>query len=338
MRRSGVGPAALVGLIILLILLAALALSAGAVRISPLQAAAILLDELGLNTSVAVTDSQRSVMTVIRLPRVVMGGLLGAGLALAGAVIQALFRNPLADPGLIGISSGAAVMTALMLVLGAAGLLIPLGAMLGAGLTIALMYRLSTVNGRTSVATMLLIGIAVNALAAALLGVVVASANDDALRNIEFWSFGSLARANWAHVHTVALFLLPVLPLLVWLVRPLNIVLLGESDAAHLGVDVRRLRWVVVLTCALLIGPGVAFAGSVGFVGLVVPVILRRIVGADHRVLIPAAALLGAALLIGADLFARTAVTTEIPLGMVTALVGAPFFMALLLQDREGLP
>ncbi|MEM9954495.1 MAG: iron ABC transporter permease [Chloroflexota bacterium] len=335
----------LILLVIALIIVILLAVGIGAVAISPVQVIAILLSELGVNIGVEFEARQEAVLMVIRLPRVVMGILIGASLAVSGAAIQGLFRNPLADPGLIGISSGAALAAALMIVLGSTvlsgvvaifgDLALPIAAFIGGVLTTLIIYRLSSVNGQTRVATMLLAGIAVNAIAGAGIGMMVFIANDDQLRDITFWSLGSLGRASWDTVLAMLPFLLLALIPLPFLARSLNALLLGEAEAGHLGINVERVKTVVIIMVALAVGAGVAVTGIIGFVGLVVPHLMRLFAGPDHRVVLPGSALLGASLLVGADLLARTiAIPAEIPIGIVTALVGGPFFLYLLLRDR----
>jgi iron complex transport system permease protein len=336
----------LTGLALLLGIIVLLAVGIGAVSITPQQVVSILLDETGIPTGIEFAERQRAVLMVIRLPRVVLGVLIGAALAVSGAAIQGLFRNPLADPGLIGISSGSALAAALTIVLGngllsgvvalLGDLALPLAAFSGGLLTTLLIYRLATSGGRTQVATMLLAGIAINAIAGAGIGLMTFIANDDQLRDITFWSLGSLGRASWPNIGAMLpLVLIALLPLLM-LSRPLNALLLGEAEAGHLGVDVQRIKTLVVLAVALAVGAGVAVAGIIGFVGLVVPHLLRLMAGPDHRIVLPGAALLGAALLVGTDLLARTiAVPAEVPIGIMTALVGGPFFLWLLLRDRK---
>lgn len=339
------GVLTLVALGLLLGAVVLLAVGVGAVSITPGQVVGILLDEAGIASDIEFAERQRAVLMVIRLPRVVMGVLIGAALAVSGAAIQGLFRNPLADPGLIGISSGAALAAALMIVLGNSllsevvalfgSLALPLAAFAGGLLTTVLIYRLATSGGRTQVATMLLAGIAINALAGAGIGLMTFIASDDQLRDITFWSLGSLGRASWANIAAMLPLVLVALLALPLLARSLNALLLGEAEAGHLGVDVQRVKALVVLMAALAVGAGVAVAGIIGFVGLVVPHLLRLFAGPDHRVVLPGSALLGAALLVGTDLLARTiAVPAEVPIGIMTALVGGPFFLWLLLRDR----
>lgn len=280
----------------------------------------------------------------IRVPRTLLGLAVGAVLALCGVAMQGLFRNPLADPGLIGVSSGAALGAAIAIVGGAAmgGMpelfapyLLSLCAFLGGLVVTALVYRLGRRNGQTSVTTMLLAGIALNALAFACIGLFTYLADDATLRTLTFWNLGSLNGASYARLWPL---LLVTLAVALWLPRraqALNALLLGESEARHLGVAVERLKRELVFCTALGVGAAVAAAGMIGFIGLVVPHLVRLLVGPDHRVLLPASALAGASLLLLADLFARLILSpAELPIGIVTALIGAPFFLYLLLRGR----
>ncbi|PJF41830.1 MAG: heme ABC transporter permease [Phototrophicales bacterium] len=335
----------LVALCLMLVIITIVAAGTGAVEISPRQVIGILLDEVGIHTDISFEERQRVVLMIIRLPRVVMGVLIGASLAVSGTAIQGLFRNPLADPGLIGISSGAALATAIIIVLGSTtfksvtDLLgaqrLPISAFVGGILTTLLIYRLSTVGGHTHVATMLLAGIAINAIAGAGIGMMIFIATDEQLRDITFWSLGSLGRASWDNIKLLLPFLAISLLPLPFSARALNTLLLGESEASHLGIHVERVKAFVIISVALSVGAGVAVTGIIGFIGLVVPHLLRLMVGPDHRVVLPGSALLGASLLVGADLVARTvAVPAEVPIGIVTALIGGPFFLYLLIRDR----
>ena len=280
----------------------------------------------------------------IRMPRTLLGLAVGAVLALCGVAMQGLFRNPLADPGLIGVSSGAALGAAVAIVGGAAmgGMpevfapyLLSLCAFLGGLVVTSLVYRLGRRNGQTSVTTMLLAGIALNALAFACIGLFTYLADDATLRTLTFWNLGSLNGASYARLWPL---LLVTLAVALWLPRraqALNALLLGESEARHLGVAVERLKRELVFCTALGVGAAVAAAGMIGFIGLVVPHLVRLLVGPDHRVLLPASALAGASLLLLADLFARLILSpAELPIGIVTALIGAPFFLYLLLRGR----
>jgi iron complex transport system permease protein len=308
---------------------------------------AVLADLLGLAPLPAEHARDAAVLGVVRAPRVLMAALVGAGLGVAGAAMQGLFRNPLADPGLIGVSAGAALAAVAAIVLGgslfgaAAGVLglwlLPVAAFAGGLAATLLMARLGTVGGVASVATLLLAGVAVNALAGALTGVLIFMADDRQVRDITFWTLGSLAGARWVQLPVVLLLVgLPAL-LLCTLARPLNALLLGEAEAFHLGVRVEAVKRIAVVLAAVAVAAGVAFTGLIGFVGLVVPHLVRLGFGADHRLVLPGAALLGAALLVLADLAARSLVApAELPVGVVTALLGAPFFLWLLRRRGAG--
>ncbi len=281
----------------------------------------------------------------IRLPRVVLGALVGAALAVSGAVMQGLFRNPLADPGLIGVSAGASLGAVSVIVLGGT-LLAPLSAVLGTfslplaafvgGLaTTLVLYQVATRQGRTSVATMLLAGIALAALAIAMTGVLIFMADDRQLRDLTFWQLGSLAGATWQKIGAVGPIIVAAMLAMPFMARGLNALALGEATATHLGIQVQRLKYIAILSVSAAVGAAVAVSGGIGFVGIVVPHLLRLLIGPDNRYLLPASALLGAALLLLADAVARTIVApAELPIGIVTALAGAPFFLWILLRKR----
>lgn len=305
---------------------------------------AILLKQLGW-TGASVEPQQEAVLMAIRLPRVLLGVLIGAVLGISGAAMQGLFRNPLADPGLIGISSGASLFAVVTIVLQVKlaqwlpiqpGLyMLSLAAFSGAALTTLLVYHLSRQHGKAVVATMLLAGIAVNALSGALTGLMTYLANDAQLRSITFWGLGSLGGASWEMLRVIAPILLLPLLLMPRLGKSLNAFALGESQAGHLGIDARRLKRQVILLATLGVGVSVAVAGVIGFVGLVIPHLIRLVAGADHRLVIPGSALLGAILLTGADLVARTIVApAELPIGIITALLGTPLFLYMLVKNR----
>jgi len=334
------------GLVVLLLGAAGASLALGAVTITPGQVAAILADQVGLSLPWAFETRQALVLTAIRVPRVLLAIGVGGGLAVSGAVMQGLFRNPLADPGLIGVSSGASLAAVVTIVLSSTLLgawsdwlgafLLPAAAFGGGVIATLIVYRLATRNGQTSVTTMLLAGIAINALGGAGTGLMIFIADDDQLRDLTFWTLGSLGGATWTQLAVVGPCLLGGMLVAPLLARPLNALLLGESEARHLGIRTERVKTLVVLLAAGVVGAAVAVSGIIGFVGLVVPHLLRLSVGPDHRVLVPGSALLGGTLLLGADLLARTIVApAELPIGIVTALVGAPFFLWLLLRDRK---
>ncbi|CAD5106940.1 FecCD family ABC transporter permease [Zestomonas carbonaria] len=280
----------------------------------------------------------------IRMPRTLLGLAVGAVLALSGVAMQGLFRNPLADPGLVGVSSGAALGAAFAIVIGASlgGLPDALSPYLlslcafGGGLGVtAMVYRLGRRDGQTNVATMLLAGIALTALAGAAIGLFTYLADDATLRTLTFWNLGSLNGASYTRLWPL---LIVTAGVALWLPRrakALNALLLGESEARHLGFEVERLKRELVLCTALGVGAAVAAAGLIGFIGLVVPHLVRLLAGPDHRVLLPASALAGASLLLFADLAARLVLApAELPIGIVTALLGAPFFLYLLVRGR----
>lgn len=330
-------------------LLAAMVVAAatGAFAIAPREVLAIVLGAAGVDIGVSYSPEQASVLEAIRLPRVAMAMLTGAGLATAGAAMQGLFRNPLADPGLIGVSSGAALAAAFVIVLGARRLpwfidalgpfAVPLAAFIGGLATTVLIYVLASREGHASLPVMLLAGIAANALTAAGIGLLVYLASDEQLRALTFWTLGSLSGIGWKSVLICAPCVALALAMILRLTRPLNAMLLGEREAGHLGIEVARLKAHVVIAAALAIGVLTGFTGIIGFVGLVAPHILRLIAGPDHRTVLPGSALLGAILVLVADTASRVIVApAELPIGIVTALVGAPFFLGLLMQQRRA--
>jgi iron complex transport system permease protein len=323
------------------LLMAALLLNVGvgAVAIGPVQIVAILLERVGVHLDIAFSQQQESVLWAIRLPRVVLAALVGGGLAVAGGALQGIFRNPLVDPGLIGVSSGAALgaVGSIVLGFGALGLASQsLAAFAGGLLTTVLVYALARSDGRTDVVTLLLTGLALNAIAGAGTAYLTFLADDRQLRSIVFWSLGSLGGATWSAVVAVLPFIGVGVCLMPRWGESLNLLVLGEREASHLGVATERVRLTVILLAALVTGAAVSVSGMVGFVGLIVPHLIRLVAGPDHRVLLPASALAGATLLLMADLAARTLVVpSELPLGVVTALMGGPFFIWLLRRTRR---
>ncbi len=286
---------------------------------------------------------QRMILLEVRAPRVVLAACTGAGLAVAGAALQGLFRNPLAEPSLIGVSSGAALGAISVIVLGASlpilqpltSYSLPIAAVAGACLVTLFLYGFSLRYGQFGIVTILLVGIAVNALAAVGIGIFQYLANDAALRTLTFWMMGSFGRASWdTLIPAVSLMAVSMLPLFA-LTRSLDLLQLGESEAFHLGIDVRQVKRCVIICSAATVGAGVALAGIVGFVGLVVPHLIRLVLGAGHRYVIPASALLGAILTMLADLLARTLFApAEIPVSLITSALGAPFFLWLIARAR----
>ncbi|WP_454915709.1 FecCD family ABC transporter permease [Xanthobacter sediminis] len=337
--------AAGLGLFAVLALLAFLgALAIGPFAIPPGRVLAVLWEALGGAPSGSLLR-ERIVIMDVRLPRAVLGALTGAGTAVAGAMMQGVFRNALADPGLVGVAPGAALAAVAWVVFGGAlgammpaalqVLGLPLAAFLGGLGTTLVIGRLATRDGRTSVATLLFAGLALGALASAGTGVMVFMASEQQTREFLFWTMGSLGGATWTKVALAAPFILALVAAAPWLARGLDALALGEAEAFHVGIPVERLKRLAVIGVAAGVGASVAAAGVVGFIGLVVPHLARLTLGPAHRVLLPASALLGAAVLLAADILARMlAAPAELPLGVVTALVGAPFFLWLLLGRR----
>ncbi len=336
------------GLPLLLVIIMLLATVSGPMSIDLSATLAILLERIGLPPIWEYSSQQQVIIESIRLPRMLLGVLVGASLAISGAALQGLFRNPLADPSIIGVSAGAALGAALAIVLGATVLSaftevmqhysVPALAFAGGFVATQLVYRIGTTAQGTSVATMLLAGIAISALSGAGLGLMNYIADDAMLRNLTFWQMGSLSGASWTTVGLTAACLIPQMLLLMRERKALNALLLGEAEAMHLGIEVNRLKARLILWTALGVGVCVAASGMIGFVGLVVPHLIRLAIGPDHRYLLPASCMLGACLLLLADLIARTLVApAEMPIGIVTALLGAPFFIGLLIRQRQRL-
>ena len=306
------------------------------------------LDIFKLFTPSLISPTEHLVLLHIRLPRTLLCLGVGAILALCGAVMQGLFRNPLADPGIIGVSSGAALGAAFSMVLLAPfSVLLPawLGASLtslmafGGGLvTTLVVYQLARTPHGTSVSILLLAGVAIGALSGGILGLLNYLADDQTLRDLTLWQMGSMAKSDPFQLVLVCATAMVLILLLRGHAHSLNALALGEAEASHLGIDVQRLKRKLVLMAALAVGVSVAAVGIIGFVGLVVPHLVRLIAGPDHRRLLPLSALLGAWLLLLADMLARTvAAPAEMPVGIVTALLGAPFFLWLLLKQKRGI-
>lgn len=328
------------------LLSAAFSLGLGAMKIPVQDVILILAKKAGLFTSYKADEQYSAVLMIVRLPRVVMGLLVGAALGISGAAIQGVFRNPLAEPGLIGISSGASLFAVLIIALEIslfAGLsnlmgyyLLAFGAFCGAGIAAVLVYQISRSDGKPNVATMLLAGIAINALAGALTGLFTYMANDQQLRNITFWLLGSLGGATWQIVLCLLPFVFIPLIFLPMMGKTLNAFALGEIQAEQLGLPVGRVkRWVVIFT-TMAVGAAVAVSGIIGFVGLLVPHMVRLMLGVDNRRVLPASALLGALTLTLSDMIARSLVApVELPIGVITALLGTPVFLYILIKDKK---
>lgn len=332
-------------LALLLLCSGLVSLGAGAIKI-PTPRIIEALFSLSGDTQGLASDAM--VILQIRLPRLLIAVMAGASLAVSGALLQGLFRNPLADPGIVGISSGASLAAAFVIVMGEKVLapwigklpfqILPIAAFIGALASVLLLSALATRQGRTSVVTMLLAGIALAAFCNAFFGLLSYMSDDRQLRDITFWTMGSLGGATWTKVTAITPLILPILILVPLLARSLNALALGEAEAFHLGIPVQRAKLLAIFCVAIAVGASVAACGLIGFVGIVVPHMLRLAFGPDHKLLLPASALGGAILLVNADSIARTIVApAELPIGILTALIGAPFFLWLLLYRREGI-
>jgi len=336
-RRHRRGPLLLVGLAVAVLTLAIVAAGTGQVPVKPLEVIGSVLHRLHIEVGPLPSVAQgENALWQVRFPRVVLALLVGACLGCGGALMQGLFGNPLAEPGVIGVSAGAAVGAATALVAGVGATAGVAGAAFAGGLaTTLLVYVLSRSGGRTEVVTLVLTGVAVNAVAGAAIGLLMFLTDADGVRAIAFWNLGSLAQANWASVATVATCAAVGLTVALWYARRLDLLALGERAARHLGVNVERTRVVLIGVTALLTAAAVAFTGVISFVGLVVPHLIRMVAGPGHRVLVPASALGGALVVVTGDLVARTVLPyQEIPLGILTAVVGGPFFFWLLRRTR----
>ncbi|KRA25082.1 heme ABC transporter permease [Microbacterium sp. Root61] len=315
-------------------------LGLGQYALSPSEVVGVLLGAVGIDSPWAVADpTAAGVVLGIRLPRIVLGLLVGAALSVSGVLMQAIFGNPLADAAVVGVSSGAALGAAASLTfsLTVFGLwTTPAFAFVGGLVAVLSVYFISRTGGRTEVVTLLLTGIAINAIAGAGLAFLTFLGTSATREQIVFWQLGSLNGALWQNIALVAPLVLVGLVVAILVARQLDLFALGERTARHLGVRVEPLRIGVIVTVALLVCAAVAFAGIIGFVGLVVPHLMRMAIGPAHRPLIITSALGGALLLAGADLVARTAVPlADLPIGMITALIGGPFFLWLLLRTRK---
>lgn len=335
----------LAGLSVALALAFFLALSIGQIHIPVSDIVLIFLKRLGLYAG--STDAiHETVLLSIRLPRLVMTLLIGSCLGISGAALQGLFRNPLVEPGLIGVSSGSALAVVTLIVFGASlslnreglgmGVLMPLFAFGGGFLATMLVMQIGSHAGKAGAAMLILSGVAVNAFAGALMGLIIFYADENQLRMFTFWTLGDLSGATWQKL-AIAAPLMMFAGIGLFMHRSaLNALALGESEAFHMGVDVNRTKKVIIILCALAVGTSVSLAGAIGFVGLVVPHLVRVAFQVDNHLVMPASVLGGSLLLILADLASRTIVApSELPIGVVTALVGAPFFIYLLVRTKR---
>lgn len=320
-----------------------LATGIGAVRINPVEILKILFSRIPLLSSIIVHDwpqVDETIIWLIRLPRVVLAALVGASLAIAGAVFQGLFRNPMADPYIIGVSSGASLGAAVAIVfsvdINILGLsAVPLLAFIGALLTLIVVYRLSKVGGKVAVLTLLLAGIAVSSLLSAAVSLLMFLGGEK-LHQLIFWLMGSFSGRQWNYVKMGIPYFFLGLTAVFFYARDLNAMLLGEEPAQHLGIDVENVKKILLVGASLLTAAAVSCGGVIGFIGLIIPHIVRIMIGPDHRILLPAVAFIGAISLVAADAIARTVLAPmEIPVGIITTLCGGPFFIYLLRQRKN---
>lgn len=324
-------------LVLLLAGVMGISVSLGAVTIPLSKSWSILLHHLlGLTSEGGWTASESSIILELRLPRTISGILVGAALSLSGAVLQALLRNPLADPFVLGISSGAAVGAVLAILVGLGSTFlgiyaVPGAAFGGALLTLLLVYFIARVEGRIPTQTMLLSGVIVSSFFSAIIMFLISVTSNEQIHSVMFWLMGNLEYSASQSLGVIFLYFLVGSAVLFFLAKDLNILVLGEETASELGVEVERVKKIAFVFASLITGAVVSVSGLIGFVGLVVPHVVRMIWGPDHRFLLPASALMGAMLLVVADTIARTVMApSEIPVGVVTAMGGAPFFVYLL--------
>ena len=334
--RLGIGGLTLLALVLAIGLIS---LSLGPVDIPVSHIAWIVLSPLGVDVP-EFGRTEQLVVDQIRLPRIVVGASVGMALGVAGATMQGLFRNPMADPGIIGVSAGGALGAVIAIATGTAALFLlalPVFAFVGAMAAAFLVYGIAAVGGRFSMATLLLAGVAVNAFLGAIVSaIIIVLPDNEALREILFWLAGGLDSRSWEHVRIATPLILASTGVLLLMSRDLNLLMLGDDEARSMGVRVGLTRILLLAAAALATGAAVAVSGTIAFVGLVVPHILRLVLGPDNRVLIPLSALAGAVFVILADTVARTIIEpAEFRVGILTAFVGAPFFIVLLIKNKR---
>ncbi len=315
--------------------------SVGPVSIPFSRTAAILLELIGYPLPVQVTEREWLVVSQVRLPRVLVGALVGMALGISGAAMQGVFRNPLVEPGYVGVSSGAAAGAVCALFFGWSQFgrwALPLSAFIGAVLAVLIILAVWRSSRSRSIATLLLLGIGINSLLSAMISIMVASSSSDQeLRSIVFWLQGGLEARTWEHLQLIAAPILSGCLLMLIFGRHLNMMLLGDDQAATSGVNIRLVRYLLLALASLMTGAAVAVSGIIGFVGLVVPHIIRLLAGPDHRLLLPASALGGAIFLVLADVVSRMVLQpVTLQVGVVCACIGAPVFIAIIIRSRRG--
>ena len=333
-------------MILLLNILVVVSITFGPVDITLSQMKDILLHKIGFYSNDTFSKIHETVLLNIRLPRVIMAILVGLGLGTAGAILQGLFRNPLVDPGFIGVSSGGAIgaMVAIMFsqyiyyyipqIL--MQFILPILAMAGSFITTMLVYKMSKVYNKTNIMAMLLSGIAINALSGSIIGLFISISSDAELRSFTFWTLGGLDMSDWNIVGITSLFIILPFLIIYKLQYQMDIFMLGDAEAEHLGLNVESLKKKVILISSIIVGVSVSFCGMIGFIGLVTPHLVRLILGPNHKYLIPGSAILGAILLTTSDLIAKTIISpAQLPIGVVTSAIGAPFFVWLILNQKR---
>lgn len=333
-------------MICLLIFLLFISITFGPVKISFYDIFIIISQKFGFFQDSIISDSNKVVLLNIRLPRVILAVLVGLGLGTSGAILQGLFRNPLVDPGFIGVSSGAAVgaMFAILFLQLIQSFfwsflipfILPILAIIGSFITTILVYKMSKVSGKTNIMTMLLSGIAVNAISGSIIGLFVSISSDIQLRSFTFWTLGGLDNADWLVVSLTSLLIIIPFIIIYKMKYELDIFMLGDAEAHHLGLNVEFLKKKIILLSSVMVGISVSFCGMIGFVGLVTPHLVRLFIGPNHKLLIPGSALLGAIILSISDLIAKSIIApAQLPLGVITSAIGAPFFIWLILNQKR---
>lgn len=333
-------------LLIALVLALLASIGIGPMPVSMLDSLSVITAKLGLHDS-NVSLVVESIVSAIRLPRTILAMLVGAALAVCGAAMQGLFRNPLADPGLVGVTGGASLAAVSMIVLGGSSLgvinqilgqySLMLVSFLGALLTTTIVAKIATTKYGTSVTSMLLAGIAIGIVTGAAVGFLTYLADDNQLRTLTFWAMGSVGGASWQSVLSAGSFIAIPLVLIPLHAKQLNALLLGESEARHLGIDVEKVKRRLIFLTAIAVGACVSVSGMIGFVGLIVPHLVRLTLGPDHRYLLPLSALLGALFLLVADMISRTIIApAELPIGLITTLIGGPFFIVMVVYRARS--
>ncbi|MEW6374759.1 MAG: iron chelate uptake ABC transporter family permease subunit [Thermodesulfobacteriota bacterium] len=317
---------------ILLILVILFSVTIGSVKVQPLRSITILFQSL-LGLKETETETERTIILSLRFPRALLAGLVGAGLSVSGAIFQALLRNPLADPYILGVSSGAAVgaIVAILMGLGTLSFGLPLASFVGALLTVIIVFYFGRQDGKIHPNTLLLAGVIIGSFLSALIMFFISVSQKDELHTIIFWLMGDFSFSNTRAILIILPYISFGILLLYFRARQLNLILSGEESALQLGVHVETLRLIAYLCASLITAASVSVCGLIGFVGLIVPHSVRLIFGPDHRLLIPSSALVGASFLIASDTFARTLLApVELPVGVITAAFGGPFFIYLL--------